>query len=465
MTGNIFTELAKGFQRMNAVSELERKSIHRVFAAFYNNDFLQINDILKNKTLNNPFSQATLDKLVFQHINVTKKIINRLTSGIYTNQPLRELIISDDVIDEKLYPLLKQIRYSAKIKDAFRKAVYFNLIVAEPVWDAETNKLRLDIFTPENIEVKTKNDYLQIEKIKVCKARPDGSIYYSVWTEDEHYIIDGEDTIAPTDDNPGGVNPFGKIPFVILRMDEGLDFYGEPNWNLLLNQMNLDIRLTDMDESELRTVMGIWHGNNTNLPDKTRFAAGQLIQTKSIEGEDVTLESIVQDINYTSIRENIDWKNKTVMISEGLSSQSGDVNTQSESGVKRAMDEIELEEKRNEYKETLYNFEIELLDMIRLVNNKYNSVKLNEKAVFEVTFSKEKESESIDDKIKRREMESAIGYYDEVDFTMQDLEVDKQTAIDILKERQMRKSELQLNEVNNPADVNADNNNQGGVNS
>jgi len=450
MTGNIFTELVKGYERMRAMSERERKSIHQMFAAFYNNDYLLINDILKNKTLNNPFSQETLDKMMFQHVDTTRKIINRLTSGIYTEQPLRELK-QGETVDDRLQPLLNKIKYNAKVRDSFRKAVFFNTIVVQPVWDFQLNKLRLDVITPENIEVKTKDDYLVLDEIKICQARPDGTIYYSVWTEDEHYIIDGDDkTFSKYNDT--GKNPFKKIPFVVLRIEEGLDFYGEPNWNLLLNQINFDIRLTDLNEAELRTVMGIWHGNNTKLPDKTRFSAGQLIQTTSDENVQVTLESITQNIDYVSIRENIDWKNKTVMMSEGLSSQSADVDTANESGVKRAMDEVELEEKRDSYKETLYNFEIELLDMIRLVNNTYDkSNKLNEKGVFEVTFSEEKSTETIQDKIARREMESQIGYYDEIDFTMQDLEVSQEEAIKILDERKKRK-EVETPQENNSND-------------
>jgi hypothetical protein len=451
MAGNFFTEMMLGYQRMNAISEVERKSIHRMFAAFYNNDYLLINDILKRHTLNNPFSEETLNKINFQHLDVTTKIINRITSGIYSNQPLRELLTAGDKQDENLQPLLNQIRYNAKVKDAFRKATYFNLVVVHPVWDYQANKLRLDVITPENIEVETKDDYLQIERIKVCRARPDGTIYFSVWSDTEHYIIDGDNKTAPPN-NEDGINPFGKIPFVILRINDGLDFYGEPNWNVFLHQKNFDIRYTDLNESELRTVMGIWHGINTKFDKGTVFSAGQLLQSYSTEGEPVSLESITQNIDYVSVRENIDWKNKLVMMSEGLSSQSGNTEVSNESGVKRAMDEIELQEKRNDFKEILYNFEIELLNMIRLVNNTYNPVKLNDKAIFEVTFSEEKETENISDKIARRQMEKEIGYYDEIDFTMQDLEVDYNDAVQVLQERKKRMTELGLqeNEVNNP---------------
>ena len=456
MTGNIFTELVKGYQKMRAISEMERISIHRLFSAFYSNDYLLINDILKNETLNNPYSKETLNKINFQHLDVTQKILSRLSGGIYTNEPLRELIISEGEgkRDENLSAVLRQVKYSMKVKDAFRKALYFNVIVAQPVYDYELDKMRIDIFTPDSFKVKTKDDYLVLDEISIEKARPDGSVYEAVWTETEHYLIEGNSTdkIAPPN-NEQGENPFKKLPFVVLRIEEGCDFFGEPNWNLLLNQKNLDIRLTDLNESELRNVHGIYHGINTRFADNTRFSAGQLLQSSEVEGERVSLESVNLVVDYEQIRDNIDWKIKTVMNSEGLSAQSGDVNTNNESGVKRAMDEIELQEKRDDYKELLYNFEIELLNMIRLVHNTYMNPKLNDKATFELTFSEEKGTETIQDKIARREMEKTIGYKNEVDFTMEDLEVSEDEAIGILKkvsEQNKKLSELKTEEVTPP---------------
>ena len=49
--GNFFNELSLGFEKMKYQSEFERKATHKLFAAFYNNDYLTINEILKKKTL------------------------------------------------------------------------------------------------------------------------------------------------------------------------------------------------------------------------------------------------------------------------------------------------------------------------------------------------------------------------------------------------------------------------------
>jgi len=455
MTGTIFQELTYGYQRMRAVSEAERLAIHRTFAAFYNSDYLLINDILKKSTLNNPFSQETLDKMNFQHIDQTKKVLNRLSAGIYTNEAQRELIIGKDKTDENLPPLLKKLRYSAKVKDSFRKALYYNLILVQPVYDMQLNRMRLDIITPDMVtKLTTKDDYLEIEEIGIEKARPDGTVYESVWNETEHYNIEGDEKVFYPDKNQNGKNPLKKIPFIILRMNEGIDFWGEPNWNLLLNQINYDIRLTDLNEAELRTVYQFFVGYNTDFKDFDRFAPGQLRQVIDSVDSPARIESIQADIDFASVKDNIDWKMKQVMSSEGLSAQSGDTDVANESGVKRMIDEIELQERRDEFKETLYNFEINLLDMIRTVNNYYQMPKLSDTGFFEVTFSEEKATERIEDKVARREMEAAIGYKDEIDFTMEDLEVSEEDAVTILTDRKTRVYDLGVKDKNDNTEDN-----------
>ena len=59
------------------------------------------------------------------------------------------------VKDENLTPLLRKLRYSAKIKDAFHKALYFTVLVT-PVWDYQLKTMRIDVITPDNITVETK---------------------------------------------------------------------------------------------------------------------------------------------------------------------------------------------------------------------------------------------------------------------------------------------------------------------
>lgn len=456
---SIFTDMELQFKAMLQRSEAVRQSIHQDFAAFINNDYEEITRILKKITLNNPYSADTLNdqNFYFQHIDILDKILTRLSSGIYTQMPIREIYDVNGEVNveatDKLNLILEQINYHGKVKEAFKKAIYFNCLVVNPVFDineqAENKKFRLDVITPDNFAVKTKENYLEMKAIAIRKADENNEVYLSVWTEEEHYNKSGlQEWTAPN--NEEGINPFSPVlPFSVLRIKEGTDFYGEPNWNLYLNQRSYDIRLTDLDRSEVGTIFNIWVGTNTKFAKDETFRPGELKQIESNSEYPASLQNVSGDIDYTSIRENIDWKNKSVMNSEGLSAQSGSVDVASESGVKREMDEVELKEKRENYKETLYAFEIDLLNKIRMVWNEYNPTNQIADGEFDITFSEEQSTETVQDKIARREMEKKFGLKDEVDFVMEDFEISEAEAIQHIKARQERKALLNLNPVAN----------------
>jgi hypothetical protein len=102
------------------------------------------------------------------------------------------------------------------------------------------------------------------------------------------------------------------------------------------------------------------------------------------------------------VRDNIDWHNKLVLNSEGLSAASSGTELKAESGAAKIIDELELFEKREEYKTILYHFMINLLNVIRVVWNYYNpGDKLDEGPEFEIRFGESRMFESTDDKKKR----------------------------------------------------------------
>lgn len=464
---NDFLEnLEMSFKSYLQRSDSERQKIFQDFAVFYFNDYLGIVDYLKKETLNNPFSLETLRTLKFQHINILKKVLSRLTSGIYTPQPSRYLEIENkesyDIENDKLKILLNELKYNIKVKESFRRAKYFNTVLAMPVYDMQTKKMRLDIYNPNDISVKTKEDFNEIEKIAIRKADKNGNCYLSVWTEYEHYITSGTKRIAP-DGNPKMVNPFSPvIPISVLRMTEGIDFYGEPNWNLFLNQKYFDIRLTDFDRSELNTIYQMWFGVNTNFKETETFTPNSIKQVNNVHADDARPEiySISANADYTGIRENIDWKIKTMMISEGLSSNSVNSEVIEQSGISKLIDELELQESKEEDKEILQDYETDLLNKIIMVNNYYRTEKVNDKANIIIEFPPVV-NETIEAKKTRREMEVTYGYKNSVDFAMEDLNLTEEEAIERIKYVNEQNKILQVRdtEQNNNEDNSENENN------
>ena len=120
--------------------------------------------------------------------------------------------------------------------------------------------------------------------------------------------------------------------------------------------------------------------------------------------------------------------------SEGLNGSSASTELKAESGAAKTIDELELFEKREEYKSTLYYFMIDLLTKAALVWNCYNSdQKLPVDPRFNIRFSDSRISESLDDRIKRYDMAIKYGFKDEVDIAMEELELSEQEAIEKLK--------------------------------
>lgn len=454
--GNIFSELNAAFRRVIIKSKSARLAIHREFAAFYNNDYEEISRYLREYTKNNPFSEKTLETLKFRHVNVVKKFVNRIASGVLTKNPVIKLSAKESPAanDKLLAKILQESAFFKKLREAFRKAVYFNIIEAHVVWDAQKNKIRIDIITPDNYDIDISSDYLVKSAIVIAKCDENGELYLSYWDENSHYNLKGEQKI-PVQSNNDMVNPYienakqygiSPLPFSTLRMEEGIDYFGEPNWNIFLHQKNFDIRLTDLNEAELKTIHQIYLGINTEFGSDESFKAGQFKQINKVKESDVEpkITSIISNVDYTSIRENVDWHNRTVMNSEGIDSNSASTDKANpQSGASKYIDQIEVFETREEYKQVLYDFTIDLLNKIRMVWNTYNpNDKLNEKANFSSEFVESDILKTTAEKKAEYDMGVQYGYYDEVDIAMRELEISEQEALDRIKARAVRRKEL-----------------------
>lgn len=450
ITGNIYSELDKAFAGAMMKSEINRLNIHSEFAAFYNNDYESICEYLREATLNNPFSANTLERLRFRHVNMIKKIVRRITSGIFTRDPLIQFTEAGAELQRSLSEVITSSKLISKVKEAFCKAVYFNTVEAHVVWDRGENEIRIDIITPDNYIVETGSNYLVKKQIAVRKSDENGEVYWSYWSPEEHYLLKNNEKTAPPD-NEAMINPYREtaakkytLPFAVLRIDEGCDYFGEPNWNIFLHQKNLDIRLTDLNETELKTLHQIYFGVNTNFTRDETFRAGDFKQINNVKSDDKDpkIESITSNVDYGSVRDNVDWHNRLVLMSEGLNGNSASTELKAESGSAKLIDELELFERREEYKTTLYHFIHHLLNITRVVWNYNNPRSKMPDHDFEIRFVDSNINESIDDKKKKHDMALVYGFKDEVDIAMEELEISSEEAIDRIKTRKQRREQI-----------------------
>lgn len=428
---NIFLDAANKFTEM---SESQRIQMYQDLKSFYENDYEQIETyiktLLKGKGL---YSESTLNKLIIRHRDNIQKVLKRLTAGIYENTPVRE--IGETEYDLPTY--LDSINYNAKIKEIFRKAKYYGIAEMFVYWDG--TKVRLEVLTPERYVVETAaNDYLKKDKIYIQKSRYNNGqfeLIYDVWTDNTYSILlsDGklEKRLVGKSEVEIQPNIYGKIPVIPLRFNEGDYYFPEPNWDLFHSQIALDVKRTNNFYTELFQTFGIYVATNLNLKENEALSPNKILKVDNVKTEDVTpsLQFVAPNVNWDQLNGNIDFEVLDMLRSQGINTSSSSLDQKAQSGAAKTIDEIEVIEERESVKENLYRFEKELLEMIRIVQN--NNSRSIPEGEFEIYYSEEKSIESIDDKVKRRDMEIKYNIKSPVDFIMEDFECSEEEAKEI----------------------------------
>lgn len=430
-------------------SPMEYQSIIKDFMSLYHNDREEIREIIVKEFTDKPFRKETLDRLYLLHRDEINKVLNRLTAGVYTPRPTRQLTLKNyttseelagktDVYDEILPDILTACKYNTTVIDAYKKAKFVNTIIAHPVW--RSGKLQIDILTGDSVAIKTKEDFYQIEEIKIQRAGTDGHIYYAVWNETEHYITDGIGNRIKSENNKDGKNPYlnnpygiSSLPFVVLRFVEGYDFWGEPNWTLYTHQLVTDVNLSDSVQGEFLQRFPMLLAIGGEIPQDQKVSPGNVItfsnKVKDVPGSLTYLES---GTDWANIRENEVMRRAMLLNAMGIPEGSASLGNAPKQVGAKTIDELELQENREMDKEILSSFEIELLNVIRMVYNTYaKKDKLSDKGYFELMWSEDKVSDDVDTMIKRREHQLKNGIKTPVDFIMEDWEVSQEEALEI----------------------------------
>jgi len=428
---NIFLEASQSFTELN---ESARIKLYKELKYFYENDYDSIEtylqELLKSKGL---FSQKTLDSLIIRHRDNIQKVLKRLTAGVYEQTPVREIIDND----YDLSSYLDSINYNVKVKECFKKAKYYGIAEAFVYWDG--TKVRIEILTPESYVIETTdNDYLEKSKIYIQKSRMNNGVFemfYDIWTNDSYSIMLGDGKLEKRNvgNNELEIQPnvYKTIPVIPLRFNEGDSYFPEPNWDLFKSQIALDIKRTNNFYTEMFQTFGIYVATNLNMKEGETISPNKILKVDNVKTDDVEpkLTFTSPDIDWKELNDNIDFEVLDMMRSQGLNTTSASLDQKAQSGAAKTIDEIEVIEERENVKDSLYRFEKNLLNLIRIVQNT-NGEKIPN-GEFDIRYSEEKTIESIDDKTKRREMEIKYSIKTPIDFIMEDYECGEEEANEI----------------------------------
>lgn len=183
---------------------------------------------------------------------------------------------------------------------------------------------------------------------------------YQVWTNEEFKILDENYSIIPQEENPDNINPYGFIPFEILRLGNPTDYHeNEYNyWNLAELQLLANQLDFITDENLIYGTIGVWLGINIDGGETVKLGSGRIYKAKHLDNDIMppTLEHITAQAQYMDLRQAKDSIVKEKLKNFGLPSSIIHDNNQL-SGIAMKIDRMELEEIRAKDESILKSFE------------------------------------------------------------------------------------------------------------
>ena len=193
------------------------------------------------------FSDSTLSKVPIGNVNITKRIINRI-SLVYMQSPIRTYS-NEDVTDyfngkdhklqrlERMTKLLDGVLIKPcwRIKADGSECIEYDIIMDyEPLFDD-------DPLNPYAFV------YPIADKAEVLDTTPEQFAY---WDSENHFIFDKNGKMYTHDDNPDMVNPYGVLPFVeCFRDGKPETDYLDTNASTDLIQTNLAINVAETNKN------------------------------------------------------------------------------------------------------------------------------------------------------------------------------------------------------------------------
>ena len=197
--------------------------------------------------VSNYFSDSTLSKVPIGNVNITKRVIDRI-SLVYMTPPVR-LYSNEDTPDffkekdlklqrlERMTNLLDGVLVKPcwRIKDDGTGCIEYDIIMDyEPLFDT-------DPLNPYAIV------YPIAQKASVLDTTPEQFVY---WDAENTFVFDKNGKQYTTDDNPDMVNPYGVLPFIeCFRDGKPETDYLDTNASRDLIQTNLAINVAETNKN------------------------------------------------------------------------------------------------------------------------------------------------------------------------------------------------------------------------
>ena len=190
------------------------------------------------------FSDSTLSKVPIGNVNITKRVIDRI-SLVYMTPPIR-LYSNEDTPD---YFKEKDL----KLQRLERMTNLLDGVLVKPCWrikDDGTGCIEYDIIMDYEplFDTDPLNPYAIVypiaQKAEVLDGTPEQFVY---WDAENTFVFDNNGKQYTSDDNPDMVNPYGVLPFVECFRD------GKPETDYLDTNASRDLIQTNLSMNVAET--------------------------------------------------------------------------------------------------------------------------------------------------------------------------------------------------------------------
>jgi hypothetical protein len=410
---------------------------------WYQNDKSNI-DLMIKESMKKMFSPKTMRKMNVRVFNIVPRVIDKL-GLVYKYPPQRMLeggitYETDKTTkkstpkqseDDKRYQEIMQASTIGMKQGQWQKqAKLFNTVLVQPVWMKDDDRSYMDyrIYSPAwTIVTPRKDNYLKIESLyypiwKEVKGVIQQVLVY--WSDTEHFDVDRNGNKIAPPDNPEMKNPYGKLPFAVLRMKEGIDFWGDGMWDLIDGSEEVCIQLTNLYYVSIFQAHGQAVAINLNLKGNPQTGPDTPIVSNNAKAGDIppSFEFKNPNPNLKAVQDLIDWTVKTVQTLRGLGPQQFAIEQKAlASGVSKVIDSVEIEEIREDDSTILLLFESDLHEKTVMVYNYENSgKKINPKAKFSIKFGEKQVVKDGKTQQEERQSKLNMGTASRIDFILED---------------------------------------------
>ena len=405
-------------------------------------------DYYKGNTLeytSDYFSDSTMQKVVAGNINITKRIIDRV-SLVYMTPPIRKYT-REDVTD---YFIEKDL----KLQRLERVTNLLDAVLLKPCWRTKEDGsgcIEYDIIT--DYEPLFEDDPLKpsaiiypiTSKASVMDTTPD---LWAYWDKENTFTFDETGKMYTTDDNPDMINPYGVLPFIECFRE------GKPEFSYLDTNASNDLLATNLAINVAET------NKNANVMFQSfgyLFVNGN-IDSESIQvGQDkVNFLGVDGSINIVSPPNAIPALDESIQSSYKMLSQNYHLptsfveGTTASSGVALKMRNIELTDNRKSDIIRWRDIEYKLFELERLMF----AVELGQDAgdLEDVDFTESVEVLSDEEQREKWDWELSHGLIDLADIMMQkNPDLTRDEAEDYLFDR--KPVEMEAGEEETPANT------------